>query len=303
MEGDMVSTILLLGVNGQLGHELRRTLEPMGKVVALGRSDADFCDPESLRDVVHQVEPSILVNAAAYTSVDKAESEPDLALTVNAIAPGILAEEAEKLGACFVHYSTDFVFDGGQDHPYSEDMETNPLSAYGRSKLAGELAVASACSRHLIFRTSWVFGNHGSNFLKTMLRIAADRDSLNVVEDQTGTPSAAALIAKTTATILRTMELAPAADKRWGTYHLTASGETSWFAYAKYVIEQARAKGLKLKASGDSILPIKTAEYPLPAIRPTNSVLNTTKISETFGLTMPCWKTGVDQVISHMVGN
>ena len=293
--------ILLLGVNGQVGHELRRTLEPLGIVVALGRSDADFSNPESLRDVVHEVEPSILVNAAAYTSVDKAEAEPDLAMTINAIAPGVLAEEAEALGACFVHYSTDFVFDGGQDRPYSENMETNPLSEYGRSKLAGEIEVVNSCRRHLILRTSWVFGRHGNNFLKTMLRIAAERNSLSIVADQTGSPSSAALIAETTATLLQAMALVPADDKRWGIYHLAAEGKTSWFAYAKYVIEQAQARGLKLRVSGDDISPITTGEYPLPAVRPANSVLGTKKIRETFGLTLPCWKTGVDQVLDYIV--
>ena len=293
--------ILLLGVNGQLGHELRRVLESLGVVIALARTDADFGNPESLRDVVRKVEPDILVNAAAYTAVDKAEAEPDLAMTINAIAPGVLAEEAEALGACLVHYSTDFVFDGRRDHAYSENMQTNPLSAYGRSKLAGEIEVANSCRRHLIFRTSWVYGIHGNNFLKTMLRLAAERDSLSIVADQTGAPTCAAMIAETTAVVLRAMELAPAGDERWGIYNLVAEGKTSWFAYARYVIEQAQIKGFGLRVSAENVLPIRTAEYPLPAVRPANSVLDTEKLRETFGLTLPCWKTGVDQVLNHIV--
>lgn len=293
--------IVLLGANGQVGFELRKTLDSLGSVTALGRSDADLGNPNSLRGVVRQLRPNVLVNAAAYTEVDSAEAEPDLAMTINATAPKVIAEEAELLGACLVHYSTDFVFDGIQDHPYSENMEPNPLSAYGRSKLAGEREIANACRRHIILRTSWVYGSHGKNFLRTILRIAKGRSSLNVIEDQTGAPSSASLIAEKTALIVRAMNSVSASDDRWGIYHLTAGGKTSWFAYAKYIVEKAHEKGLELRLPVENILPILAAEYALPARRPANSVLATRKIRQTFGLTLPCWKTGVDQVLDDLV--
>ena len=252
--------------------------------------------------MVRKFEPDILVNAAAYTAVDKAETEPELAMLVNAQSPGVLAEEAEAVGACLVHYSTDYVFDGDSTEPYVEDSPFNPLSVYGRSKLAGDLAVIKSCRRHLIFRTSWVYGTHGNNFLKTILRVAKERASLRVVVDQAGTPTAAGLVAEATANVLSVMKAVPATDERWGVYHLAAEGKTSWHGFARYVVETASAaKGTKLKVSPEDIYPIPTSEYPLPAPRPANSTLDTKKIRETFGLRFPGWKSGVDQVLSTLV--
>jgi dTDP-4-dehydrorhamnose reductase len=301
-------TILLFGKNGQVGWELQRTLAPLGELTAVDfDSPADLCgdfnNPDGLRRTVQIVRPDIIVNAAAYTAVDKAESEPDLAMKINAEAPRVLAEEADALGACLVHYSTDFVFDGKKNQPYTELDQGNPLSEYGRSKLSGDLAVQEACSRHIIFRTSWVFGVHGSNFLKTILRLASERTELSVVADQVGTPTYASLIAETTATILATMANAPADDSRWGLYNLVSDGKTSWHGYAKYVVSQGRSKGLKLNLNPEAVAAITTEEYPLPAARPSYSVLDTMKLRSTFTLVLPSWKAGVDKVIDGLVSN
>lgn len=297
----MAKIILLLGANGQVGFELQQTLVALGNVVGLGREQADFCRPESLRRIVRQYQPNIIVNAAAYTAVDKAESEVDVALAVNASAPRVLAEEAQALGAALVHYSTDYVFDGQKTSLYTEADTPNPQSVYGRSKLAGEQAVANACQRHLIFRTCWVVGQHGGNFLKTMLRLAAERDSLRIVADQIGAPTSATLIADITAKVLKAMRGAESNDARWGLYHLAAGGETSWHGYAQYVISQARARGCVLKATPEAVAPITTADYPLPAARPANSRLDTTKLRQTFALDLPDWQVGVDKVLSAVI--
>jgi dTDP-4-dehydrorhamnose reductase len=253
-------TVLLFGANGQLAFELRDTLASLGDVIALGRDQADFSQPESLRSIVRRHRPKIIVNAAAYTAVDKAESDVDAAHAVNALAPGVLAEEAQALGAVMVHYSTDYVFDGRKAAPYTEADTPNPQSVYGSSKLAGELAVANGCQRHLIFRTSWVVGQHGGNFLKTMLRLAVERDNLRVVADQVGAPTSAALIANITAEVLDAMRGAAPNDARWGLYHLAAGGETSWHGYARHVIAQAWAGGCALKTRPENIAPITTSE-------------------------------------------
>lgn len=293
--------ILLFGANGQIGYELERSLKSIGSLNTLVRAEADFRDPESLRAVVSDLSPHIMINAAAFTGVDKAEKEPDLAMVVNANAPRVLAEEAEAIGACLVHYSTDYVFDGTSTQPYFENSPANPLSVYGRSKLAGDLAVMKSCRRHLIFRTSWVYGTRGNNFLKTILRAAKERASLRVVVDQTGTPTSAGLIAEATVDVLSVMKSAPDMDDRWGIYHLTAKGKTSWHGFARYAVETALAKGAKLEVSPEDIYPIPTSEYPLQATRPANSTLDTKKIRETFGLRFPSWKSGVDQVLSTLV--
>ena len=300
--------ILLFGKNGQVGWELQRALAPLGELTAMGFDNGadlcgDFNNPDGLRQTIQKVRPDIIVNAAAYTAVDKADSEPDLAMKINAEAPRVLAEEVELLGACLVHYSTDFVFDGNKNQPYTELDQANPLSVYGRSKLAGDQAVNSACSRHLVFRASWVFGVHGSNFLKTILRLASERTELSVVADQVGTPTDARLIAESTATVLVTMANASSEDPRWGLYNLVGNGQTSWHGYAKYVVTQAISKGAKLNLAPESIAAITTEEYPLPAIRPTYSVLDTTKITHTFALDLPSWKSGVDKVLDQLVSN
>ncbi|MEJ0027270.1 MAG: dTDP-4-dehydrorhamnose reductase [Rhizomicrobium sp.] len=293
-------SILLLGANGQVGQELRHTLAALGPVIALARPDIDLANPESLRAVVRRHEPSIILNAAAYTAVDKAESEPDRAFAINATAPAVLAEEAETLGACLVHYSTDYVFDGSKSSPYVETDATGPLSVYGSSKLEGELAVRT-CRKHLIFRTSWVVSAHGQNFIKTMLRLAGERDVLRVVADQFGAPTSAALLADITAKTLSQLAAAKAGDSRWGLYHTVAGGETSWHGLAKHVIARARQTGIALKAEPQSVMPITTAEYPTPAMRPKNSRLDTSKLRAAFNLTLPDWTDDVDAVLDQLL--
>lgn len=293
-------SILLLGANGQVGYELKRTLETIGSVVALGVPEIDFSRPESLRAVLRRYQPRIIVNAAAYTAVDKAEGQSELAFAVNAAAPAILAEEAEALGACLVHYSTDYVFDGRKSTAYVETDATGPLSVYGSSKLEGEQAVR-ACAKHLIFRTSWVVGVHGQNFIKTILRRAGDDDLLRIVADQFGAPTSAALLAEVTAQALMQMTQQPSNDVRWGLYHLVAAGETSWHGLARHVIVRAGEMGLQLKVKPENIVPITTAEYPTPARRPANSRLDTAKFRSTFAMPLPDWKVGVDQVLDDLI--
>lgn len=292
--------ILLVGGNGQVGHALRSSLEPWGDVVVATRAELDLSDLSSIVPFVTHVNPSIIVNATAYTAVDRAETETELANTINAVAPGLLAQAAQTVGACIVHYSTDYVYAGTKKTPYVETDETQPLSAYGHSKLAGERAVTEACPRHLIFRTSWVVGAHGGNFLKTMLKLAQERDALRVVADQVGAPTSADLIATTTATILSTMVEQPANDARWGIYHLTAGGQTNWHAYASYVIAQARAAGWPIKVADAAIAPIRTEDYPVAATRPMNSCLDTTRVRQTFGVSLPDWRVGVDAVLAAL---
>jgi dTDP-4-dehydrorhamnose reductase len=293
-------TILLLGANGQVGHELQRSLAPLGAVTALDFPEVNFAEPELLREIVRKLRPAIIVNAAAHTAVDKAESEPALAEALNARAPGVLAYEAQLLGAILLHYSTDYVFDGTKDGFWTETDAPNPLSVYGRSKLAGEEAVR-ACARHVTFRTSWVIGAHGNNFIKTMLRLACERDSLRVVADQYGAPTSAALLADVTAAILTQMKTAPAGDSRWGLYHLVASGETSWHGLAQHLIGYAAAHGAGLKARPETVSPIGTADYPTPATRPANSRLDTSKIRGTFGVNLPNWTVGVNDVLDRIL--
>jgi dTDP-4-dehydrorhamnose reductase len=298
-----MSDVLVLGANGQVGHELPRALARLGSVLALGRSAADLADPESLRAVVRAHRPRVIVNAAAYTAVDRAEREPDLAASINAVAPGVLAEEAEALGAMLVQYSTDYVFSGRKplDAAYEEDDATGPLSTYGRTKLEGERA-ARACRRHLVLRTSWVAGTHGTNFARTMMRLAAERDALRVVADQHGAPTTAELIAERTAEVLHEMRDAPAGDERWGTYHLVASGQTTWHGYARRVVARGHAAGMALKCRPEDVQAITTAEYPTPAARPANSRLDTAKLRRTFpGVSLPPWEAGVDRLVDHLI--
>lgn len=302
MGADMSEQIvLLLGANGQVGHELQRTLPALGRVIALDFPEIDFCSEAALRDLVRRTKPGIIVNAAAYTAVDKAESEPELAHAVNADAPGILAEEAAARDATIVHYSTDYVFDGQKSSSYIETDPPNPLSVYGKTKLAGEIAVAK-CPRHLTFRTSWVISAHGNNFIKTMLRLAGERDSLRVVADQCGAPTSAALLAEATAAALLATSGAQSNDARWGLYHLVASGETTWNGLARYVIGESARLGKQLKAVPDAVAPITTAEYPTSAARPRNSRLSTAKFTEAFKITPPDWTVGVNGALQQLVG-
>lgn len=293
----MYPKILITGSNGQVGFELKRACAPLGEVVALDRQGMDLAKPDSIRAAIRKICPHLILNAAAYTAVDKAESEAFVANAVNAEAPGIIGEEAAKLGALVIHYSTDYVFDGTQLGAYLETDTTNPLSVYGRTKLAGENALAASGARHLIFRTSWVFGAYGKNFIKTILRLALERSELKIVADQFGAPTGSALLADTSAQIASRFLFQAAEDFPCGVYHLTAAGETSWHGFARYVVEKAVGAGLGLQACADSILPISTRDYPTPAVRPANSRLETAKFRNTFGLQSPDWTQGVDQVL------
>ena len=296
--------VLLLGANGQLGFTLGSALKALGEVKALNRSEADFSNAFALREtlllVIKKFQPHVIVNAAAYTAVDKAQTEQTIALQVNAQSVGILAELAQSVNAVLVHYSTDYVFDGAGDRPWLESDQTNPLSVYGQSKWLGECAVRQHCCKHLIFRTSWVVGVHGNNFLKTMLRLASERDGLRVVADQVGAPTSSDVLAKVTVNLLHTMSPAAKDDARFGTYHLAASGETTWHAYAQYVIAGALKRGAHVTCKPESIEPIPTHAYPLPAPRPVNSRLNTVKIRSTFGVELPAWQLGVDAILDAL---
>jgi dTDP-4-dehydrorhamnose reductase len=292
--------ILVTGKNGQVGFELVRSLAPLGEVVAVSSAECDLADPTAIRALMERVRPDVVVNPAAYTAVDKAESDRATAFAVNAQAPGVIGEEAARLGALVIHYSTDYVFAGDRSTPYSEDDVPAPKSVYGESKLAGELALAVANPRHLILRTSWVVGAHGGNFAKTMLRLAGERDRLSVVADQFGAPTSAALLADVTAQLLGQYQRSGADDFPYGTYHVAGGGETSWHAYARFVIAEAAAAGKALKATPDAVLPIATADYPTPARRPASSRLDTRRFCATFGLRLPEWQDGVRHVLQQI---
>ncbi len=294
--------ILLFGKNGQVGWELQRSLAALGELVALSSASRDFCgdlsDLAGIAQTVRAVAPDIIVNAAAYTAVDKAESEPELARTLNADAPAVLAQEAKKIGAWLVHYSTDYVFNGAGDSPHAETDATDPINRYGQTKLEGEQNIQAAGCAHLIFRTSWVYAARGHNFIKTMLRVAQQRDKLTVVNDQIGSPTGAELIADVTACALLSLRHEPEVS---GLYHLTASGYASWYDFAKLILEQAEHTDLPLKARAVNIEPITSDNYPLPAKRPLNSRLSTDKLEHTFGLRLPAWQLGASRAISEIV--
>jgi dTDP-4-dehydrorhamnose reductase len=294
--------ILLFGKNGQLGRELQRSLQPLGQVIALdvdsSEHAADFSRPQQLAATVRAVQPDWIINAAAYTAVDQAESEPELAHAINAEAPGILAAEAERLGAWLVHYSTDYVFNGQGEQAWQETDATGPLSVYGQTKLEGEQRIAASGCNHLIFRTSWVYGARGGNFAKTMLRLAAERERLTVIDDQHGAPTGADLIADVTAHAICQALQNPALS---GVYHLVASGETSWHAYASHVIKQARCLRPDLALRVNEIAPVPTASFPTPAQRPRNSRLHTGKLQQAFGLVLPPWQAGVNRLLTEIL--
>lgn len=294
--------ILLFGKNGQVGWELQRSLAPLGQLIALSSTSKEFCgdltDPVGIRQTIREIAPDIIVNAAAYTAVDKAESETELAHVLNAQAPGMLAQEAKQLGAWLVHYSTDYVFNGSGNQPYLETDITGPLNVYGKTKLEGENSiVASGCS-HLIFRTSWVYATHGNNFIKTILRLAQQRDKLTIVNDQIGSPTGAELIADVTAYTLLSLKHQPEVS---GIYHLVAEGYTSWYEFARFILEQARRANFSLKIRPDALLPIASLDFPLPAERPLNSRLSTCKLERTFGLYVPIWQTGVSRTLTEVL--
>lgn len=281
--------ILLTGSTGQVGWELERTLMPLGEVIAVTRSQANLADLNALRAIIQQHQPDVIVNPAAYTAVDKAESEQELAFLINAEAPGVLAEETKKIGALLVHYSTDYVFDGGKNTLYTEDDTTNPINVYGQSKLAGEKAIQALEGDYLILRTSWVYASRGNNFLKTILRLAIEREELKIVADQIGSPTWARLIAESTAHIIRQSILERQTNCfHSDVYHLTSSGETSWHGFAQKIVDIVREQG-KVELKMRAIHPIPTTDYPLPAKRPTNSRLSNDRLEQHFGLTLPSW--------------
>jgi dTDP-4-dehydrorhamnose reductase len=293
--------ILLFGAGGQVGWELQRALQPLGEVVALARGQgglaADFTRPEALAATVEAVRPDVIVNAAAHTAVDRAESEPELAHAINADAPGVLARAAAAHDAWLVHYSTDYVFDGSGDTPRDERAPTGPLSVYGRTKLAGEEQIRASGCRHLILRTSWVHGARGGNFAKTMLKLAATRTELNVIDDQVGAPTGADLLADLTAQMVPAARRDPSLA---GTYHAVAAGFTSWHGYAAFVFEEARRRGATLALPPAGLRPIPTRDYPTPAPRPLNSRLDTRKLREAFGLHLPPWQAGVARLLDEI---
>ncbi|OCJ09203.1 dTDP-4-dehydrorhamnose reductase [Rhizobium sp. AC44/96] len=289
--------LLLLGKNGQVGLALQQSLQPLGEVIACGRDSVDIGAIDSLAGQLDRLNPDVIVNAAAYTQVDLAETEVDAAFRVNEAAVKVMADYARDHGALLVHYSTDYVFDGQKDGAYVETDETHPLNVYGRSKRAGEAAIEASGCRHLVFRTSWVFSADGTNFIKTMLRLAAERSSLRVVADQFGAPTAAELIADVTA-------LAVAGDSRGalagGIYHLTSSGKTSWFELARHVVRRAGELGFVLKAGPDDIEPVTTEEFPRPATRPRNSCLDTGALRSALGISLPDWTLHVDRILDQL---
>jgi len=295
--------ILLFGKGGQVGWELQRSLSPLGELTALDFDStdfhADFSRPAALADTVRALRPDVIVNAAAHTAVDKAESEPEFAATLNAEAPRVLAREAAALGAWLVHYSTDYVFDGSGDAARDESAATGPLSVYGRTKLDGEDHIRAGGCQHLILRTSWVYAARGGNFARAMLKLAAERESLAVVDDQFGAPTGADLLADITAHALRAVQREP---QLGGTYHAVAAGETHWHGYARFVIEWARAHGLPVKVAADAIKAVPTSAYPTPARRPLNSRLATGKLRGAFNLTLPGWQTGVERMLTEAYG-
>jgi len=294
--------ILLIGKNGQVGWELQRSLPPLGEVVAFDFPDVDLGNPKSLPAVVRYVKPQVIVNAAAYTAVDKAENEPELASCVNGDSVGVLAREAAENGAWMVHYSTDYVFDGTGTRPWTERDATNPVNAYGRSKLLGEQQLAASGCRHLLFRTSWVYAARGHNFVRTILKLAAERDSLRVIADQFGVPTPAELLADVTALAIRQVcASGTTGESLAGPYHLVPRGETTWHGIAVAAVEAALVTGAALKLTPSSIAAIPASEYPLPAPRPANSRLSVDRVEEAFGIRCPDWRAHLARIVTELL--
>lgn len=294
--------ILLLGKTGQVGWELQRSLTALGVLNAPARGSTDLCGDltrlDDLAQTVQTLRPDVIVNAAAHTAVDKAESEPEVARLINAAAPAVLASEAARIGAWLVHYSTDYVFDGSGSIPWREDDSTGPLGVYGQTKLEGEAGIRASGCKHLIFRTSWVYGALGGNFARTMLRLGRERERLTVVDDQIGAPTGADLIADVTALALRSVSQQP---QLAGTYHLAASGETSWHGYARLVIESARSRGEPIKVARDALVPVASSAFPTAARRPLNSRLDTSRLQRSFDLMLPPWHQGVERMLTEVL--
>lgn len=295
-------TILVTGKNGQVGWELQRSLMPLGRVVAVDRQGMDLSNNDSIVNCIREIKPDIIVNAAAYTAVDKAEEEPELAMQINGTAPGIIAQEAKALGALLVHYSTDYVFDGTKQTPYLETDTPNPINEYGRTKLAGEQAIQSIDGDHLIFRTSWVYGTRGKNFLLTMLKLMQEREELRVIDDQRGTPTWSRLIAESSSiSIGKSMVERDRNSFRSGLFHLTSSGETTWYGFSREILQVARGLG-SFDLETQNISPILSVEYPTPATRPLNSRLSLGHLSERFGLVFPPWNESLDLCLMDLCG-
>ncbi len=298
----MSMNILLLGKGGQVGWELQRSLSVLGQVTALDFDSqahcGDFANPEGVRDTVRQLRPQVIVNAAAHTAVDKAESEPEFARLLNATTPGLVAEEAARLGAWLVHYSTDYVFDGSGTRPWVETDTPAPLSVYGATKLEGEQRIQQSGCQHLILRTSWVYAARGGNFAKTMLRLGQERERLTVIDDQWGAPTGADLLADVTAHAIRHLQYRP---QDGGLYHCVAAGETTWHSYAKFVLEHASKAQQAIKIIAKEVAPVPTSAFPTPATRPHNSRLATAKLQTTFGLQLPHWQTGVARMLAEIL--
>lgn len=292
--------ILLTGKNGQVGYELQRALAGMGEIVAVGSTQCDFRNEEALRNLMRNTAPDIIINSVAFTDVDLAENQPDEAHLINARGPAILAQEAQRLNAMLIHFSTDYVFDGQKSEPYCEDDATCPLNVYGASKLAGEIAIQQNCAKHFILRTSWVMGFHGKNFLKTILRAAAERDAIDIVADQTGAPTSAAHLADLVTRVVTKTQADPKAA--YGIYHATARGQTNWHEIACHIIGRARAQGMSMRLSPEAVRPIRSAEYKTPAARPLNSRLDCSKLSDTMALEMPEWRDGVNAILDQIIG-
>ena len=297
--------ILLLGCNGQVGWELQRSLQPLGEVIACDFDSpadrrADFTQPASVAALVDRVRPNLIVNSAAHTAVDKAESEVELARAINATTVGAIAERAAVIGSLLIHYSTDYVYDGSGSLPREESSPTAPLSVYGRTKLEGEELIRASGCRHVILRTSWVYAARGNNFIKTMLRLAAERETLSVIDDQIGAPTGADLLADVTALMIARITARDA--HLGGTFHCVAAGETSWFGYARFVIDWARANGQLVKVAPEGLRAVPTSAYPTPAARPLNSRLSTAKLRSTFSLHLPDWRVGVERMLREISG-
>jgi len=292
--------ILVTGKNGQVGSELLRSFTPLGTVIGIDIDECDLQDVSAIAKLLDKVQPDLIVNPAAYTAVDKAETEQALAYCINAKAPEVMARYAATQNIPMIHYSTDYVFNGLKEGAYLETDEVNPKSVYGKTKALGEAAVRNNAPKHIILRTSWVFGSHGENFLKTILKLAQERDKLSIVSDQIGSPTSAALLADVTAEIARQL-FEPGVSQKYGTYHLVTDGGTSWHGYAQMVVARANELGVETKISADEIKAINTSEYPLPAPRPANSRLDTSKIKETFMLTLPSWQDEVSKVLQMLI--
>jgi dTDP-4-dehydrorhamnose reductase len=291
--------VLILGASGQVGRELQRSFARAGELICCDRQQADLANPDQLRSVIHAVAPSVILNAAAYTAVDRAETDQEAATAINAHAPGILAEEARRLDALLVHYSTDYVFDGSREFPWIESDQPNPLNVYGATKLAGEQAITAVGGKHLIFRTSWVYGPHGKNFLLTMLRLGRERDQLKIVNDQTGSPTTSFALAGATRTVVdRALSGSDGPAEDWsGVYHMTCGGATTWAGFARAIFEQA------VSLLGDrvpEVIPTASKDYPTPATRPLYSVLSNEKLSERFGVRLPSWRVGLQLALDRL---